>query len=84
VQAATVVAAIRAVTGYAELRKKVLVVDDIAENRSVVIDLLMPLGFEVTEAADGSEGVELVQRLRPDLILMDVVMSLTGSRHRVV
>ena len=74
VQAATAVAASRTVTGYAGPRKKVLVVDDIAENRAVVIDLLTPLGFEVVEAANGRAGLELAQRLRPNLILMDIVM----------
>jgi CheY-like chemotaxis protein len=39
-----------------------------------VTDLLTPLGFEVVEAANGRGGVELTQRLRPDLILMDIVM----------
>jgi CheY-like chemotaxis protein len=62
------------VVSYTGPRKKVLVVDDIAENRAVVIDLLTPLGFEVTEAANGREGLETTQRLRPDLILMDIVM----------
>ena len=74
VQAATATVSTKTVTGYAGPRKKVLVVDDIAENRAVVIDLLTPLGFEVAEAANGYEGVEMAQRLRPDLILMDIVM----------
>ena len=64
----------RIVTGYAGPRKKVLVVDDVAENRAVVIDLLTPLGFEVVAAANGREGLEMAQRLRPHLILMDIVM----------
>ncbi len=74
VQAATAVVASRTVTGYAGPRKKVLVVDDIAENRAVVTNLLTPLGFEVAEAANGREGVGTAQRLRPDLILMDIAM----------
>ena len=74
VQAATATVSTKTVTGYAGPRKKVLVVDDIAENRAVVIDLLTPLGFEVAEAANGREGLEMAQRLRPDLILMDIVM----------
>jgi signal transduction histidine kinase/CheY-like chemotaxis protein len=73
-QAVTAVTASRTMTGFAGPRKKVLVVDDIAENRAVVIDLLTPLGFEVAQAANGREGLELAHRLRPDLILMDIVM----------
>jgi PAS domain S-box-containing protein len=74
VQAATAVAGGVTVTGYAGPRRKVLVVDDIADNRAMVRDLLTPLGFEVIDVANGREGVETVQRLRPDLILMDIVM----------
>ena len=74
VQAAAAVPASRTVTGYAGPRKKVLVVDDIAENRAVVIDLLTPLGFEVTGAANGREGLETAQHVRPHLILMDIAM----------
>jgi CheY-like chemotaxis protein len=59
---------------YQGLRKKLLVVDDIAENRAMLVDLLGPLGFEVLEAEDGQQGVQCAQASRPDAILMDSVM----------
>jgi CheY-like chemotaxis protein len=62
------------ITGYAGCRRRVLVVDDLEENRAVVRDMLGQLGFEVCEAADGLEALERIQSLRPDLILMDMVM----------
>ncbi|WP_151635873.1 AAA family ATPase [Noviherbaspirillum aerium] len=62
------------VTGYEGPRKKVLVVDDIAENRAMLIDMLSPLGFEMVAAENGCDGVEKAQVLRPALILMDRVM----------
>ena len=62
------------VTGYEGLRKKILVVDDVAENRAVVIDMLSPLGFEMAEAKNGRDALEQVPTLRPHLILMDNVM----------
>ncbi len=74
VQASTTEPATRNVTGYLGPRRTVLVVDDLASNRAVASGLLTPLGFEVVEAADGSQGLELAQRLRPDLILMDITM----------
>ncbi|HEV2611771.1 MAG TPA: AAA family ATPase [Noviherbaspirillum sp.] len=74
VQRAMAATSSRIVTGYAGPRRRVLVVDDIAENRMVAVDLLTPLGFEVAEASKGREGVEMAQRLQPDLILMDLVM----------
>jgi CheY-like chemotaxis protein len=55
------------------------VVDDVAANRMVLGDMLRPLGFEMTEAASGREGLEKAQSLRPDLILMDSVMPETDG-----
>jgi DNA-binding NarL/FixJ family response regulator len=55
---------------------RVLIVDDQAPFREasrMVVE--MTDGFEVAgEAADGEEAVELTERLRPDLVLMDVKM----------
>lgn len=62
------------VVGYQGPRKKILVVDDVAENRRMLVDMLGPLGFEMVEAENGAEGVEKAQAHRPDLILMDAVM----------
>jgi len=70
----TVTAPSRIVTGYSGPRKMVLIVDDVTENRTVAAHILQPLGFEVAEAANGREGLEMAQRLRPDLILMDIAM----------
>jgi signal transduction histidine kinase/DNA-binding NarL/FixJ family response regulator len=64
----------RELTGYKGKRLKVLVVDDKAENRYVLRDLLTPLGFEITEGEDGQQEVELARELQPDLILTDLVM----------
>jgi PAS domain S-box-containing protein len=62
------------VAGYRGPRRKVLVVDDVAGNRAVVVDMLGHLGFEMAEAVNGREGLQKAQALRPDLILMDIVM----------
>ena len=62
------------VTGYTGPRRKILVVDDVAENRAVIIDMLKPLGFVLGEASDGLEGLAQAQSWRPDLILMDILM----------
>jgi PAS domain S-box-containing protein len=64
----------RTVIGYRGPRKKVLVIDDVPENRALIIDYLEPLDFMVSEAADGRAGIEAAQVVRPDLILMDNVM----------
>ena len=64
----------RIVVGYQGPRKKALIVDDVSANRSVLVDLLTTLGFDVSEAVNGQEGVEKAQALQPDIILMDIVM----------
>ncbi len=64
----------RSVTGVEGDRRRVLVVDDEDDGRSLLRDLLTPLGFEVHEAADGVAAVHEAARLRPDAILMDMQM----------
>jgi signal transduction histidine kinase/ActR/RegA family two-component response regulator len=62
------------VGGYAGPRKRLLVVDDVQENRALLIDMLEPLGFDVQEATDGLKAIESALAAPPDLILMDSVM----------
>lgn len=54
--------------------QRVLVVDDNAELRSVVSDVLHIEGFAVSEAADGLEAVEAFVKCHPDAVLMDLQM----------
>ncbi|MCC5664689.1 response regulator [Nostoc sp. CHAB 5784] len=61
-------------TSVKEHRKKILIVDDRWENRSVIVNLLQPLGFEVIEANNGEEGLEKITRDRPDMIICDLAM----------
>jgi CheY-like chemotaxis protein len=62
------------IAGYQGERRTILLVDDRWENRSVVVNLLQPLGFEVIEAIDGQEGLQKAVELQPDLIIADLVM----------
>jgi signal transduction histidine kinase/DNA-binding NarL/FixJ family response regulator len=64
------------IIGYAgkKHRQKILIVDDRWENRSVIVNLLQPLGFEVIEASNGQEGLEKIISDRPDLIISDLAM----------
>jgi len=55
-------------------RRRVLVVDDDPHSRGLFRDLLLPLGFELYEAADGEEGLRQAEAHRPDAILMDMRM----------
>jgi len=55
-------------------RRRVLVVEDDPHSRDLFRDLLLPLGFELYEAAEGEEGLRQAQAHRPDAILMDMRM----------
>ena len=65
-----------AIVGYQGRRRKLLVVDDRWENRSVMVNLLQPLGFDIVEANDGQEGLKIALISPPDLIVTDIVMPL--------
>ncbi len=62
------------IVGYKGQRRKILVVDDEAHNRSMLVELLERLGFEVTEAKSGQESIEVAPTIQPDVILMDLIM----------
>ena len=53
---------------------RILVVDDQPEMVSIVAEVLEAEGYEVASATSGTEALALVQRLRPDLVLLDVVL----------
>jgi len=56
------------------MNRKILVVDDEADVLSLVHDILTGSGYEVFTAASGKEGLTKAVSLRPDLIVLDVVM----------
>jgi PAS domain S-box-containing protein len=64
----------RHVSGYRGPRQTVLVVDDVAANRAVLVDMLERLGFCMVAAQDGATALELAAAQPPDLVLMDIVM----------
>ncbi|MBC8061273.1 MAG: PAS domain S-box protein [Clostridiaceae bacterium] len=53
---------------------RVLIVDDIMENRSLLSETLKTAGFEVFEAENGKEAIEQFQKIRPNIIFMDILM----------
>jgi PAS domain S-box-containing protein len=62
------------IVGYQGKRRTVLVVDDHQENRAVLLEMLLPLGFNVTEAENGQECLEKWNKLTPEVILLDLKM----------
>ena len=53
---------------------RILIVDDEEPIRRTLRRMLEPAGYDVVEAADGREGVELYKEDSVDLVLMDLIM----------
>jgi twitching motility two-component system response regulator PilH len=59
--------------------KTVLIIDDSPTERHILSQLLLSGGYEVSTAESGEEGIERAKQIKPDLILMDVVMPGTNG-----
>jgi predicted ATPase/signal transduction histidine kinase/CheY-like chemotaxis protein/tRNA A-37 threonylcarbamoyl transferase component Bud32 len=62
------------IIGYQGKRRTILIVDDNAQNREILVNLLKLLDFNIIEATNGQEGVSLAKEIHPDMIFMDLVM----------
>ncbi|MEP0808522.1 response regulator [Trichocoleus sp. ST-U2] len=58
---------------------KILVIDDSSTSRSLVRKLLPQSNFEVLEAKDSQEGLNLIRKERPNLIVLDFLSSQPSS-----
>jgi len=54
--------------------KRILVVDDSATERHMLKDLLTKAGYDVFSSENGEDAIVKARQMKPDLILMDVVM----------
>lgn len=53
---------------------RVLVIDDDKDTMRILEAKLTDAGYQVLQAVDGKEGLEKARQIRPDLILLDVMM----------
>jgi len=53
---------------------RVLLIEDSEAERAVVVDRLRRNGHDVATAADGREGLRRLYDVKPDIVLLDVVM----------
>jgi len=54
------------------MKTKILLIEDNEQNRYLLTFLLEKHGYEVIQAVDGLQGIEAAERVRPDLILLDI------------
>jgi signal transduction histidine kinase/ActR/RegA family two-component response regulator len=60
--------------------RKILVVEDDADVRRVIVECLGLIGYAVTEAGNGSEGLAAIAVSKPDLLVVDYAMpDMTGA-----
>jgi CheY-like chemotaxis protein/anti-sigma regulatory factor (Ser/Thr protein kinase) len=64
----------RVIAAEFDQQYRILIVDDKADNRQLLIKLLDPLGFEIREAENGKDAVEIWDEWDPHLIWMDMRM----------
>jgi CheY-like chemotaxis protein len=58
----------------------ILVVEDDPDVRRVIVECLGLIGYTVSEAANGAEGIEAIRRGKPDLLVVDYAMpDMTGA-----
>jgi CheY-like chemotaxis protein len=58
----------------ATIPKHILVVDDESSVRRLLVDLFASEGYVVTEASDGHRGLDRLKELRPDVVILDLMM----------
>jgi len=61
------------------VRKCVLIVEDNPLNMKLFSAMIGAQGYEVLQAGDGAQGLDLARRLHPDLIIMDIQLPGTSG-----
>src|SRR5688572_24186957 len=62
---------------------RVLIADDVEDNRQLLAQLLAPVGFEIRMATNGAEAVREFEQWRPHLILMDFRMPVMDGHEAI-
>src|ERR1700752_1906921 len=57
------------------MSKRILVAEDQPDSRQIIRDMLARTDYEITEAENGEEALAAIAKQRPDLILMDIQLS---------
>lgn len=67
-------APVQQIIGYQGRRRTIMVVDDNADHRQLMLEMLAPLGFTVLTAVDGQSCLAAIETARPDLFFVDIRM----------
>ena len=61
------------------MAKIIYIVEDDDTLRTVLAEKLKSSGYEVGEATNGEEGLALMRKKRPDVVLLDIMMPIMGG-----
>jgi len=61
--------------------RKILIVDDAKDSVELIEELLQLRGYKIVKAVDGFEGLEINQKEKPDLVVLDVMMPKLDGYH---
>ncbi len=67
----------------AEKQKTILIIDDDPDIRASMRIVLESAGFSVGEAGDGEEGLKVAEKIKPDAIIVDLMMETVDAGSRV-
>jgi CheY-like chemotaxis protein len=62
----------------------VLLADDNADFKEIISAKLIVAGYEIAEAKDGAEAIEMTKALKPDLVVMDIDMPNVNGTEAVL
>ncbi|MDM8549411.1 MASE3 domain-containing protein [Desulfobacterales bacterium HSG2] len=65
--------------GFKGDKPRILIADSLERNRTVLKDMILPLGFEIIEASDGRDALDKTIKFCPDLILLELLMPLMNG-----
>lgn len=54
--------------------KKILIIEDDKFLRELIVQKLIKEGYDAAEAIDGEEGIKKVKTVKPDLVLLDLIL----------
>ncbi|MEG3986198.1 AAA family ATPase [Microcoleus sp. S28C3] len=67
------------IVGFKGEKRKIIIADDKWQNRSMMVGMLEPLGFEILEATEGQDCLNKAKEFKPDCILMDLMMPIMSG-----
>ncbi len=63
------------------MKKRILLIEDETDIREAMAEAIEEAGFEVVQAGDGAQGLQIAKNEKPDLILLDLIMPVMDGKE---